>query len=158
MDHIIKNFIEEKIINYEISILPHNYPKGIENGFDFFQDGYRYNGVTKESFVGKSWEEDLYVICSNYYSDPYVINIREKDDGYPVYYCEHGSGKWAFRKVFNSIETFLNFIKSVPRYDIETEDINYNKVLEFLRSYPQKNSLIEECIEEVEETINLDEG
>ncbi|KXX66489.1 hypothetical protein [Flammeovirga sp. SJP92] len=156
LDKTIISFLEEKIINYEITILPHSYPQNNEKGFLTFQAGYRYNSVTMESLVGTIWDEDLYVICSNYYSDPFVFNIQEKDKGYPIYYCEHGGGKWNFRKVFDSIETFKEFIMALPKYDIEEEDVNYNELLAFLNNYHLKNDFIVECIEEVKESIRFE--
>lgn len=147
-------FIEQKIKFEYILGLPHFYP--FKTDFDKFQDGYRLNPITKESLIStkkEGWNENFYVICSNYYRDPFIINITEKESNFPVYFARSGEGKWNIIKVSNSISDFYSFLSKIK----ETEE-TLPKTVELLRKNEDTNTTFwQELIEELLDVIKYDE-
>ncbi len=114
----IQNFINQKI-EVENFYLPHFYPKTSSlQDIEDFQNGYKINNHTGEKLTEikkGDFLEEWFVICSAYQDDPFFINIKEKEQGFPVYFAWHGMGKWVPMKVANSIlefETQLKLLKS----------------------------------------------
>ena len=150
----IAHFIEQKIEFKYINDLPHFYPS--KTDFDKFQEGYRCNTTTKESLIGTEngdWEEDFYVICSNYYHDPFIINITEKESNFPVYFAPHGEGKWNKIKISNSISDFYSLLIKIK----ETEE-TLPKTVELLRENDNTTTIFwQKIIEELIDVIKYEE-
>ena len=150
----IAHFIEQKIEFKYINDLPHFYPS--KTDFDKFQEGYRFNSITKESLISTKkggWNEDFYVICSNYYNDPFIINITEKESDFPVYFARHGEGKWNRIKISNSISDFYFLLIKIK----ETEE-TLPKTVELLRENENTNTVFwQELIEELLDVIKYNE-
>jgi len=87
--------------------LPQNYPA--INQFDEFQAGYRYHGNTGASLTSDkpgAFQEGWYVICSNYFGDPFYVDINEASIGFPVYFSWHGAGKWTPLRIAATLQAF----------------------------------------------------
>lgn len=110
----IKNFIEEKI-ELENMSLPWNYPSA--DKFNDFQAGYRFDAQTNENLTGQKGEfkENWFVVCSNYFSDPFFIDISEID--FPVYYAQHGAGNWTPIRISENIEAFSDQLKQIKELE-----------------------------------------
>lgn len=92
--------------------LPQHYPD--MDHFHAFQAGYRYHGNTGEPLTSDQpgqFQPGWYVICSNYFGDPFFIDINEP--GHPVYFSFHGAGTWTPIKVADSIERFTQQLLSL---------------------------------------------
>lgn len=142
----INKFIENRIEFDTVLDLPHFYPK--KGKFDEFQYGYRYNPISKQTLIGSEegdWEKDWFVICSNYFNDPFVINVSEKELNYPVYFARHGEGKWNLEKVNESIKDFENLLK-----EIKPLEEDYLKAIEVIKKQSSKN-FWNQIIEELNE-------
>lgn len=145
-DKII-DFLESKIEFEDIYDLPQFYPKISE--LTEFQYGYRFNPISKESLIGNKegdWKEEWYVICSNYFNDPFIVNILEGSDDFPIYSARHGEGEWNLKKICNSITEFrsvLNKIKTLEKKPIQA--------IEYIKSINFENQLFwAQIIEELE--------
>lgn len=110
----IRNFIEEKTELTNMA-LPWNYPS--VDKFDDFQAGYRFNANTLENLTGQKegFDENWFVVCSNYFDDPFFINISESD--FPVYYAQHGAGSWTPIKISENITEFANQLKEIKKLE-----------------------------------------
>ena len=73
---------------------------GVDDILDY-QLGY---SVDDNGNLLEGWP-DGYLVIADGDSDPYCINLNEKDGG--VYFARHGEGEWKFEKVYNSLSTFL---------------------------------------------------
>ena len=110
------HFIEEKLEMKNMA-LPWNYPS-LDN-FDAFQAGYRFNANTLEDVTGIEGEFDVnwFVICSNYFDDPFFINILEIESEFPVYFAQHGQGQWVPIKISENISLFSNQLKQIKELE-----------------------------------------
>jgi hypothetical protein len=109
----IQTFITQQL-SFEVLCLPWNYPT-LEN-FEAFQYGYRYDSVKKENLVSQKegeWQEAWFVIASNYFADPFFINMSETSLGFPVYFASCGAGKWQPVQVSESITEFSNLLATL---------------------------------------------
>jgi len=122
----IRNFIEEKTEMTNMT-LPWNYPS--IDKFNDFQAGYRFNAKTLENLTGQKGEfdENWFVICSNYFDDPFFIDISETENDYPVYYAQHGAGSWASIKISENITEFSNELKEIKELE-DNRDLLLNKL------------------------------
>ena len=122
----ISDFIEEKT-EMANTALPWNYPS-IDN-FNDFQAGYRYNAITLESLIGEKggFDENWFVICSNYFDDPFFIDISEIENGFPIYYAQHGAGSWTPIKISGNINEFSNQLKEIKEIE-ENRDLLLEKL------------------------------
>lgn len=94
-------------IEMETMCLPCHYPD--VTSFEDFQEAYRFCGNSGKDLTGMQagdWHPDDYVICLNYFADPFVINLTESTQGFPVYYAQHGAGRWDFEKIAESLVQF----------------------------------------------------
>jgi len=116
----IIDFIEEKT-EMENTALPWNYPS--IDKFNDFQAGYRYNAITLESLIGGKggFDENWFVICSNYFDDPFFIDISEIENVFPVYYAQHGAGSWIPIKISGNINEFSNQLKKIKKIEENRE-------------------------------------
>lgn len=113
----IKNFIKEKIEMSNMA-LPWNYPD--IDKFNDFQAGYRYNANTKENLTGQkegAFHENWFVICSNYFNDPFFFDVSEIENDFPVYYAQHGAGDWTPLKVSENIDQFSDQLKQLKELE-----------------------------------------
>jgi len=148
----VKDFIEQKIEILEISTLPQFYPK-LES-FENFQLGYKVNAKTGEKLTGGkdgNFRENWYVVCSNYYNDPFFVDFSEEVKNFPVYFARSGDGRWTPIEVAESLSSFLVHISRIR--DIENEK---NKVLEYIKGNFDLNNALwgetyNECFEYLEE-------
>ena len=140
----IKEFIEKQITlsNY---CMPWNYPKIDE--FEEFQAGYRYNAITEEDLTGNNegdFRENWYVVCSNYFDDPFFVDFSEDNKNYPVYFAFHGAGKWIPIKVAESLTDFTIMLSNLHKLEKEKE-----KLLRYLSEYCDlQNELWKEVYED----------
>jgi len=120
LPYVIKNFIIEKT-EMTNACLPWNYPS--LDKFNEFQAGYRYNAITFESLTGKNggFDENWFVICSNYFDDPFFIDISEIESEFPVYYSQHGGRKWRPIKIAKNITEFSNQLKQIKKIENNKE-------------------------------------
>jgi hypothetical protein len=109
MNQKIAHFINQKIKFDEIYCLPHFYPE--LDRFDEFQAGYKYNGITGEE--SKTFNENCYVICSNYFKDPFFVDFSEAEKDYPVYFSFSGTGNWTAIKIAENINEFLEKLQKI---------------------------------------------
>ncbi len=69
------------------------------------QAGYSYNSTTNTNIA--TWNSN-YVVIAQRFGDPFCIDISQANS--PVYFAEHGMGKWEFTKEFDS---FIEFLKNL---------------------------------------------
>jgi hypothetical protein len=109
-------FIQQPVMVNSLC-LPQNYPTVAD--FEQFQAGYRYNAVTGESTVGTGpgdFQPGWYVIASNYFDDPFYVDLTEGAVHFPVYFSQHGAGRWTPVACAPSLPNFtalLNQIQAV---------------------------------------------
>ncbi|MET4142726.1 SMI1/KNR4 family protein [Pedobacter sp. UYP1] len=119
----IKKFIERKIMPDSV-YLPQNYPE--VKTFEKFQDGYRFNGTTGETYTGikpAEFRENWYVICSNEMNDPFYVDLSEQDRGFPVYFSWHGSGSWEPVKVADDLSDFAAKLLSIQKAEKDKDEL-----------------------------------
>ena len=151
----IINFLKAKI-RIEGMSLPENYGKPEE--LCYFQQGYRYN-ANGEDLAGLKtgdFKPTWLVLATNYFDDPFFIDLEESGQQFPVYFSFHGQGEWIpiiaapsvrqFEKQLNDIQTIqydkdalTDYLKNVPDNEF------WNEVREVAASM---SSLDEEQIEE----------
>ncbi|AZB32894.1 SMI1/KNR4 family protein [Chryseobacterium bernardetii] len=101
--------------------LPENYasPEYIY----YFQDGYHYNSVENKILTSDAPGEmkpGWIVLASNYFTDPFFIDLNEDENGFPVYFAYHGQGKWTPLKIAESLSIFQKILQDI-------QDIRWNK-------------------------------
>lgn len=92
--------------------MPQFYPQ--HGDIEGFQDGYKYNSVEGKDITGTKegdFHPNWYVICGGYAQDPYWIDITEEEKGFPVYFAEHGAGRWEPLLVADSLGEFEECVK-----------------------------------------------
>ena len=113
----IEYFLELKI-TLENLCLPYFYAK--TEYFEQFQLGYRVNAITGEDLTGTregDFNENWYVVCSNYFNDPFFVDFTEESTGFPVYYSQHGSGKWIPIKIADTLENFIYILTNLKEFE-----------------------------------------
>lgn len=96
----------------EMMCLPCHYPD-IASFLDF-QEGYRFCGNSATDLTGHQagdWHPEAYVIAVNYFADPFVIYLTASAQGFPVYYAQHGAGRWDFEKIAENLDQFQQDLK-----------------------------------------------
>ncbi|UEQ77403.1 SMI1/KNR4 family protein [Chryseobacterium arthrosphaerae] len=109
----ILKFLEKAVITEGLS-LPENYaaPEQIY----YFQDGYHYNSVENKDLTGNApgdFKPDWIVLATNYFADPFFVDLNEHAAGFPVYFAYHGQGYWQPLKIADSLEDFQKIIDDV---------------------------------------------
>ncbi|MEC4113107.1 SMI1/KNR4 family protein [Myroides pelagicus] len=102
--------------------MPQFYPKA--GDILSFQRGYKYNSNTGEDITGVNvgdFHPNWYVICGGYAQDPFWIDITEGDKGFPVYFGEHGAGRWKSMKVAPTLEEFEKCVQFM-NYLVDLEE------------------------------------
>ncbi|MFC0035325.1 SMI1/KNR4 family protein [Cardiobacterium valvarum] len=78
------------------------------DALDAFQDGYKddeYDGTA--GYLKPS----QYVICTNDFADPFIIDLDEAAVGYPVAFAYHGQGSWQPFPVAASLAAFTDTLR-----------------------------------------------
>lgn len=118
----ITEFLKKAIVIEGIA-LPEYYAP-IENIY-YFQDGYYYNSVENKDLTSDKpggFKSNWIVLATNYFADPFFIDLNEAEQMFPVYFAYHGQGHWESLKIADSLEIFqkkLEDIKNI-RYDKTT--------------------------------------
>ncbi|MBC6973271.1 hypothetical protein H9I32_13070 [Bacillus sp. Xin] len=77
--------------------------------FEEGQLGYRVGGIDNESLIGNEegdWKDSWFVIgYEELMADPFFVDV--KDEKFPVYTAEHGTGAWEPLLHSDSLEEFL---------------------------------------------------
>lgn len=95
-------------------MLPFHYPDAAM--LEGYQSGFRYHGITGEDLTAEApggWRPGWYVIALNGLGDPFFIDFREAQNGFPVYYAEHGAGYWEPVKVADGLAQFSEFLQKL---------------------------------------------
>lgn len=91
---LILQFIENQTVTSTM-YLPFHYPKKDE--WEEFQSGFRYHGLSGEDLTSTEkgkWQPAWQVVALNEMDDPFFIDLTEEASGFPVYYAQHGAGRW----------------------------------------------------------------
>jgi len=126
----IKEFIQKEIL-LENFCLPQFYPE--EGKLLDFQVGYKTNANTGEKITGEQegdFKESWFVICSNYASDPFFIDINQENEDFPVYFSWAGTGTWVPIKVAETISDFTNQLLLLKKWELEESESIQNKMKE----------------------------
>ena len=143
----IADFIQTQAIT-ALLCLPQNYPA--PDGFEAFQDGYRYNANTGQTLTGQGdgdFKPSWYVICTNYFGDPFFVDFSEEAYGFPVYYAPHGAGRWDAQLITKTIKQFTTMLQGL----IMVED-DAPRSIALINSFPfSSETLWQEAISELQE-------
>lgn len=95
----------------------------------YFQDGYHYNSVENQDLTSDEpghFKSSWIVLATNYFSDPFFIDLKEAESGFSVYFAYHGQGHWEPLKIADSLGIFQKILEDIQniRYD-KTALINY---------------------------------
>ncbi|MGL6126375.1 hypothetical protein [Chryseobacterium artocarpi] len=117
----------KKAIAIEGIALPEYYAP-IEHIY-YFQDGYHYNSVENKNLTSDKpgdFKSNWIVLATNYFDDPFFIDLNEAEQMFPVYFAYHGQGDWEPIKIADSLKIFQEILEDVQnmRYD-KTALINY---------------------------------
>lgn len=115
----LQQFLSAPII-FDTMCFPHHYPE--IGQFEDFQDGYRINANTGEDLTGLNdgdWLPEYYVICRNYFDDPFIVKIDELSKGFPVYYARHGCGRWDLEKIDENLTAFHHDLIVLKQFEQE---------------------------------------
>lgn len=117
----IIEFLKEPV-RIEGLALPENYAS-VETIY-YFQDGYHYNSVENKILTGEAsgeFKPSWIVLASNYFADPFFIDLNEAKEEFPVYFAYHGQGKWEPIKVAENLTAFQKILHQIQslRFDKE---------------------------------------
>lgn len=95
----------------------------------YFQDGYHYNSVESQNLTSDEpghFKSSWIVLATNYFADPFFIDLKEAESGFSVYFAYHGQGHWEPLKIADSLGIFQKILENIQniRYD-KTALINY---------------------------------
>ncbi|WP_347217626.1 hypothetical protein [Chryseobacterium sp.] len=109
----IIEFLKEPVC-IEGLALPENYASA--ELIYYFQDGYHYNSVENKDLTGDAqgeFKSDWIVLASNYFADPFFIDLNEVKDDFPVYFAYHGQGVWEPVKIAESLAAFQKILHEI---------------------------------------------
>lgn len=100
-------------LRFDNLVLPQDYPE--PKRWHAFQEGYRPTPKDASTAVpvDGEWKPQWWVIATNYFADPFFVNIEEADQGFPVYFAQHGAGRWNPVVATESIDLFLRILAEV---------------------------------------------
>lgn len=115
----IIEFLKEPVPIEGLS-LPENYASA--ETIYYFQDGYHYNSVENKVLsedVPGAFKPSWIVLASNYFADPFFIDLNEAGNNFPVYFAYHGQGNWEPIKVAESLTAFQKVLHQIQnlRFD-----------------------------------------
>ncbi|WP_336961892.1 hypothetical protein [Chryseobacterium contaminans] len=164
----IIEFLEEPV-RIEGLALPENYASA--EYIYYFQDGYHYNSVENTiltDITPGSFKPDWIVLASNYFADPFFIDLNEAEHNFPVYFAYHGQGKWESLKVSESLRTFQKILHEIQslRFDkaglihyfdenIDLENLLWKEVYENIKDEEEGNPEQIETYESIGPEVNL---
>lgn len=88
------------------------------------QIGYRVRGRSGESLVSETpgaWHPDWWVFTANYFADPFFVDLREADAGFPVRYASAGAGRWTPILVAESAAEFVGWLKHIASLESDSD-------------------------------------
>ncbi len=68
------------------------------------------------------------MIARNYFGDPFFIDVGEKTTNFPVYYAEHGAGRWDAVVVAPDIQHFSRILPALRK--LEGNDTEVPRLIE----------------------------
>lgn len=128
--------------------LPENYAS-VEHIY-YFQDGYQYNSVENKVLASNlpgEFKPGWIVLASNYFADPFFIDLNEAREGFPVYFAWHGQGNWEPVKVAENLTEFQNVL-------LQIQSVRFDKagLIEYFdENIDLENPLWEEVYASIEE-------
>lgn len=137
-------------ISIEGLALPENYAS-LEHIY-YFQDGYHYNSVENTILTDNTpgaFNPGWIVLASNYFADPFFIDLNEDENDFPVYFACHGQGKWDPIKIAESLSTFQEIL-------LEIRNIRWDKA-ELIEYFDENIDLENPLWKEVYTTIAEEE-
>ena len=78
-----------------------------------FQRGYRTDGASPMSETPGTWHPQWWAFASNYSSDPFFIDVREKSAGFPVRFAFIAAGSWQPIVVADSAAEFFEWLEEL---------------------------------------------
>ncbi|WP_131724306.1 SMI1/KNR4 family protein [Chryseobacterium indologenes] len=146
----ILNFLKAKI-RIEGMSLPENYGKPKE--LYFFQQGYRYNfnGEDLTGLKPGDFKPTWLVLATNYFDDPFFIDLEESKRQFPVYFAFHGQGEWIPVMIADSVREFEQQL-----IDIQTVQYDREALIDYLKKVPE-NEFWNEVREVAASMSSLDE-
>lgn len=108
--------------------LPQHYPD--KTTFENFQSDFRYHGLTGNDLTSTaegSFQPGWYVIATNAFGDPFIVDLNEADRHYPVYYALHDAGKWNRTPVADDLEHFAVLLTGLTKRTGQMETLQYIK-------------------------------
>ncbi len=143
----IADFMQAHIVT-NVLCLPQNYPAN--DGFYAFQDGYRYNANTGQTLTGEGdgdFKPSWYVLCTNYFFDPFFVDFTEEALGFPVYYAAHGAGRWDAIPVSKTVTQFTIMLQGLTMVEDDAP-----RAIALINSFPfSGQTLWQEAIVELKE-------
>jgi hypothetical protein len=112
---LILQFIEHHTVT-QTMLLPFHYPK--KEQWAAFQSGFRYHGLTGEDLTSTEegeWQPGWQVVALNEMDDPFFIDMNEEVACFPVYYAEHGAGRWTAISLGFHIVSFGHFLEKMEK-------------------------------------------
>ncbi|WP_433677225.1 hypothetical protein [Microbacterium gorillae] len=86
------------------------------------QRGYRVHGLSGESLVSDragEWHPDWWVFATNYFADPFFVDLRDADAGFPVRFASAGAGRWTPILVADSVSEFSGWLEHIAALESE---------------------------------------
>ncbi|MFK8297212.1 SMI1/KNR4 family protein [Capnocytophaga cynodegmi] len=119
----LQQFIKKKI-TLDMMVLPWFYPEN--NDLESFQGGYK---IPEEEQQKGGFKASWWVICCNYFDDPFFVDFDEKEKGLPVYFAFHGQDEWIPILIASSLAEFehiLLTIRDIQKYKVRFLDYIQN--------------------------------
>ncbi|UKB77430.1 hypothetical protein [Chryseobacterium sp. MEBOG07] len=142
----------KKAVASEILLFPENY--AVADQIYYFQDGYHYNSVENKIYSSNAsgdFKLDWVVLGTNYFADPFFIDLNEHASGFPVYFAYHGQGFWEPIKVAENLISFQKMLDDVYAIKFDKEALT-----DYFSQYEDINNPfweeVCEAIENMEET------
>lgn len=129
-------------------LLPFHYPQKDE--WEEFQSGFRYHGLSGKDLTSTGeggWQPGWHVIARNGMDDPFFIDLNEEASGFPVYYAQHGAGRWDAIALGFNIASLGRFLEQMEKAG--TDKTACLQLVEIdLRNTNLTNALMKNCLVE----------
>lgn len=103
-------------------VLPRNYADAAN--WSELQIGYRVHGLSGESLVSRrpgAWDPEWWAFATNYFADPFFVDRREADAGFPVRFANVGAGRWSPILVADSAAEFIDWLERIAPLESQRE-------------------------------------
>lgn len=130
--------------------LPENY--ATSEHIYYFQDGYHYNSVENKVLTDETpgaFQPGWIVLASNYFADPFFIDLNEYENNFPVYFAYHGQGNWEPITIAESLHLFQEILHKI-------QSLRFNKA-ELIHYFDDNIDLENPLWKEVYENIEAEE-